>query len=489
MDESARVELTDSLPRQPVVPSTQYLDRRNLEQIHRRTLTLLRQEVKPVSIFAYADFLTRWQHLLASERLAGGGALTRLLQQLRAVPAPGVIWERDVLPGRLRAYDPSELQAMFQRGEVVWVGSGGKDPRRARVRFLFRGEGGLFLDPEPDASAVADLSEEAAAVWSFLKSEGACFTLDLEEGLDLSARAIHNALVELVMAGLVTNDTVEAMRQVVRSGTPPAEERPYSALEAQLAERLKRPLRLTRSRYRDARRRVARRVRAEPRWVGRWSLVHRFGVMGKPLPEEERVARQARQLLARWGVVTRDCLEREEGAWNWGALYAHLRLMEMRGEVRRGYFVEGLPGAQFALPEAVEQLRARRGEDSGDDSLVVLNACDPANLFGSEVRGTPLRFARLPSTYLVLWRGSPVLVAEGGGADLTTAHDFGEGVLRRALRAWLEWVTRPGGLASSPRRLTVVTWNGEAVLGSVGQALLEELGFYRDYPGMTWEGE
>jgi len=226
-----------------------------------------------------------------------------------------------VLPGRLQTYIPSELEAMFQRGEVVWVGSGGKDPRRARVRFLLRGEGGLFLNRDPDADAIDELSQEAVGVWDFLKSEGACFTVDLEDGLNLTTRAVHAALAELVMAGLVTNDTVEAMRQIVRSEVPRDEEQPYSTLEAHLAARLQgAPRRLMPGWIRDARRRVEQRLRSELRWVGRWSLVHRFGVLGKPLPEEERIARQARQLLVRWGVVTRDCLDREEGAWDWDAL-------------------------------------------------------------------------------------------------------------------------------------------------------------------------
>ncbi len=496
-------------------PPDEFVDLRTLEQIHRRTLTILRREVRPVPFTAYADFLTRWGHLHPDERLAGPGALTQALQQLRAVPVVGHVWERDVLPLRLAGYDPAELESLCQGGELVWVGSGGVDPRRGRVRFLFRGEGSAYLEPVPeDLSA---LSDGAQAVYGFLKSEGAVFFADLRAGLDVGDDVIEAALIELVMAGLVTNDSLEAMRHIIKRGaaTPVmgrGEQRPFSSLEAQLAERKgdhRRRLvggrRPGQAEYRAAKRRARQRLEAgsasrlRPFREGRWTLVHRLGVMGKTLPPEERAGRQARQLLVRHGVVTRASLEREEVAWEWGLIYAQLQRLEMRGEVRRGYFVLGLPGVQFALPEAVEKLRAlgRDREASGDDeALVVMNACDPANLYGPAsddtgsaggedvpraADGQLLTFSRIPSTWLVQGRGLPVLVAEDTGTRITTLQGTDEGLIRRALQALLEHV------ASFEHRVTVQHWNGALVLDSPGQLLLESVGFYRDYPGMTWE--
>ena len=135
----------------------------------------------------------------------------------------------------------------------------------------------------------------------------------------------------------------------------------------------------------------------------------------------------------------------------------------------------------------VERLRAVRslGEDA---SVVVLNACDPANLYGAALDGGPrmadgeaLTFARIPSTWLVQQRGLPVLLAEDTGARLTTIEGAGEGVLRTALQALLAHLGR------FQWRITVTTWNGQAILESMGQPLLESVGFFRDYPGMTWE--
>ncbi|MDW8099272.1 MAG: DEAD/DEAH box helicase [Anaerolineae bacterium] len=483
----------------------QFLDAENLASIHRRTLAILRREVQPVSLYAFADFLTRWQHLHPNHRLSGPEGLARILQQLRALPITGLAWESDVLPARLARYDPGELNALCQSGELIWVIAGGADPRRARVRFLFRGEGGAFLSELRDD--LADLDEIAYRVLAFLREEGACFTADIEEALGLTEAQAEEALLALTMAGLVTNDSVQVLRAILtREPDESALRRPLSALEAELAawRAQRRPVvsRPSPVAYRDAKRRVARRLGygpkpSPPMQTGRWSPIHRMRVMGKPLSAEERAEQQARQLLLRWGVIARELVQAEGAGWEWEVLYTRLQLMEMRGEVRRGYFVAGLSGAQFALSEAIEQLRA-----AGDEAAlpVVMSACDPANLFGSarldvpegedagERRSDIGPFARLPSTHVVLWRGQPALLSLGEGRSLRVNKALPEDILRRCLEALLAHLAARGGIATIARRVRVEQWNGEPVLGSLGQALLESLGFYRDPPGMTWEG-
>jgi ATP-dependent Lhr-like helicase len=262
--------------------------------------------------------------------------------------------------------------------------------------------------------------------------------------------------------------------------------------------------------------------------------VHRIGVWGREVPYEERIDRQARQLLQCYGIVTRQSLEGDDqSGWHWPALYAQFQLMEMRGEVRRGYFVQGLPGVQFALPEAVERLRewtrpptpAAEGPalsqvegpaPSPVEGMVVLNACDPANLFGpsgvldraqddvadtepavadeAEAAGydlaapdrvvegqDPARFTRIPANYVVLLRGRPVLLLETGGERLTTLPDLPPTTLRRALKLAVDHIGR------SVRRLTLSQWNGQPVLDSPAAPLLEEVGFRREALLYIWE--
>jgi ATP-dependent Lhr-like helicase len=502
----------------------EFIDRQNLEQIHRRTLTLLRKEIQPVSLYAYADFMAHWQRVHPLEWLAGPEGLQQAVEQLRGLALPGQVWERDILPARVADYNPKDLDALCQSGELVWVGgthgSASKDLRRGRLRFLFRGEGRLFLDEQPRIeSPNAGLDEDetpfnavARNVYDFLKSEGAAFFADIQAGVGLRPDALKEALAQLVMAGVVTNDTLDALHAILamrtdeRSADQDRSHPMASSLEADLAERLGRTdravptlgrrTRPSSTEMREARRRVTGRLRPVARpapdlpvapklgdlWVGRWSLVHRVAVLGPPLSRDDRAELAASILLARYGIVTRECLAGEDGAVEWASLYPVLQRMEMRGEVRRGLFVAGLPGVQFALPEAVERLRALGG--GSDDAMVVLNAADPANLFGGElpegpqtVSGEPLTFARVPSTHVVLRRGQPVLVAEDNGERMTTSQGVEPDVAQRALKAYLN---RPG----APRRITITHWNGKPVLGSAAQAWLQPLGFSRAPSGL-----
>lgn len=489
----------------PGAAQQQWCDRQVLERIHRRTLNLLRQEIQPVSLPSLADFRLRWQHLHPDTRLSGAAGLVRVMQQLRGYSAPAATWERDLLPLRLTAFRPAELDSLCSQGDLVWVASG-DDPRHARVRFFFRGEGALLLDDLPDA--VEGLSEAAQAILALLRQEGACFASDLQRVSGLSAAALDAALVELLLAGIVTNDHYAALRQALDYATPDEARPALSALDAELrAWRSQRSPVVGRKpshvRLRDARRQAEQRLPAPTRWPGRWSLVGRLGVWGGAASAEERARSQARQLLMRYGVVTRDCLDREPQVVDWGALYQQLVIMELRGEARRGYFVQGLSGLQFALPEAVEQLRAcARPEEQDGAALILLNACDPALTYGRDTQAgdeeaasadlpeaqNPARFARLPSNYVVLARGLPVLLYEHGSARWRALPSASPETICEAVRLCRDHLTREGGLCAQPKRVLVRAWNGGSPLDSDASWLLERLGFRREPPGMVWDG-
>ncbi len=464
-----------------------------LDQIRRQTLAVLREEVQPVSLYAYADFLARWQHLSPATRLSGDEGVRQVVEQLRGVAIPLAVWEREVLPARVADYAPAALDDLGQGGALIWAGvrspGGSADPKRGRVRLFFRGEGSLFLDGFGEAEA--SLSAEAHAVFDFLKGEGASFTADLAAGLGLRPDALTAPLTELALAGLVTNDGLDALRLLVAGDGPPEPERPRapSALEQDLAARLgqrERPTSLSTSRYRAAKQRVSQRIqaqleaqakRAHPPALpgGRWSLTQRAGVLGPPLSLEARTERQARVLLARYGVLAREALDRETGPWEWAQLYSALQRLELRGEVRRGYFVAGLSGAQFALPGAVEVLRNAPG-----DEVLVLSATDPANVFGGEVReALAPRFSRVPSTHVALWHGEPVVVFEDNGERITTLPGTPPAVISAAVAAYRD---RP----LSARRQFITRWNSGPVAAGEGQALLQALGFQNTPGGMAW---
>jgi len=455
----------------------QVLDRRNLASMHRRTLTLLRHEVQPVPLAVYSDFLLHWQHVHPAARLAGAAGLRTIMQQLQGSEAPAVVWTRDLLPARAADFDAADLERLCQAGEWAWV-LAGQEARRARARFLARGEGRLFLADAGNPS----LNETAAAVYAFLQHEGASFLADIQSGLGLAASAVQAALIELALAGLVTNDTLAALQTLLQTNQPtPTAPAPVSALEAELAARRgPRPVsvgqRPASSTLRRARQQVEQRLgRGEDAaaWPGRWVIVQRAALLGRPLSDEARADRLARVMLAREGVILRERLD----AGAWALIYPVLQRLELRGEVRRGYFVSGLSGIQYAQPDAVERLRAAAA--TPDDALIVINASDPANLWSGETGDEAWRVAQLPSTHLVLSSGRPLLVAEDNGERLRTAAAATPDQLRRAVAAYL---TRP----FAPRRVQVNSWNGAPILGSAGQAILHELGFQRLPAGMEW---
>lgn len=457
----------------------EYIDAALLEQIHRRTLTALRAEAQPVSIFAYADFLARWQRVHPETRLRQADAAEIVLKQLRGVALAGIAWERDILRARIENYSENDLDALMENGAWIWVAEG-NDAKRIKAKFFARGEGALFLS-EPN---LAELSAHAQTAYEFLKQEGASFGAEIQSGTNLETDELANALTELARRGLVTNDELGALRDLIEYGavfraarlSARASRQPISALEQELNARLgPRPLNTTQ--YREAQKRArAKAARALSQqassWRGRWTLARRAAILGAPLSEEARAAKWARVLLERYGVVTRAILEREEIS-NLNLVYAEWQRMEWRGQARRGIFVADTPGAQYALPEAVEQLRAASGAPG--KALCVLNATDPANVFGGAERAW--KFARVPSTYVTLWRGQPVLIAQEHGERLTAAADAKTELVRDALQTFFE-------RANAPRHIVVTEWNGENILGSHGEMLLQTLGFYRTPKGM-----
>ncbi len=500
----------------PGAQEIEWCDRRVLERIHRRTLSLLRKEIRPAEPPAYVDFLARWQGLHPRHQRKGVEGLTVALQQLRGLWAPAAVWERDLLRTRVADYVAGErhrggsLDALCADGDLVWAMRGADDPRRAQLSFVFRGEGALFWGGEPAQEALSALSERAAEVYEILLQEGALHTQDIGQQLGLRGRELDAALVELLMSSLITNDHLNAVRSLYEGAVdlPKPGGGVRSALEQDLRDRrtarsapstIRRP---RPSELRRAREVALQRTGPFTHWTGRWSLVHRAGGLGRDLGDSERVQARARLLLQRYGIVTREVVDREQGGTDWARLYDQFESMEIRGEVRRGYFVRGFSGAQFALPEAVERLREwSRPESQGADELVLMSASDPANLYGSanspvanvnseatEEGNDLTQFARLPGNYLVLQRGMPVLLYEHGSEHWKTAPYAAEGVVRRAVQRLLGHLTQDGGLCSRPRRVRVLCWNGECPLGSSAQWLLEGLEFRRDPPAMVWDG-
>jgi ATP-dependent Lhr-like helicase len=440
-----------------------------LERIHRQTITLLRREITPSGPAEFASFLFRWQGVRGVADTGPRIDLATALERLEGLPLPAEVWERDVLRTRVGEISSDSLTQFSSAGSGAWVGSGS-----GRIRFIFRGNGALYLRPPADAAEVP-FHEPARRILEFLETHGASFFSDIREGTRLSLEGMNNGIAELFWNGIITNDVfaeVKAVRRPARVDLPEHYER------IEIVNPRRAP---GRGRLMQSARRALRQV---PGWTGRWSPVRTGGLMGDPPGEEERARAQATLLLERYGIVAREFHKRED-LLPWGMIAPELARMELKGEIRRGYFVEGLSGMQFALPSAVEELRKVRSERLRG-GVVLLNACDPANpygpgvdLFPGDKGGSPLRVTRSPSTYMAFDGGAPFLLFESSGARIRSLGVPGMEIVRKGLELFVGLLRLPGTLR--PFREIVVEYcddirPAESPLG----AELSALGFVRD---------
>ena len=356
----------------------EWCERGLLARIHRLTLGRMRKEIEPASAAEFMNFLLAWQHTTPDTRLRGRDGVLQVIEQLQGLELPAPAWEQHVLPARVRDYDPADLENLCLAGVVAWgrlrseipvIDDEGnetqKKPRRhlrgptrsAPIAFLLRDEREFFfsgsLTPLEQLSVLTPMARDVAR---FLERHGASFLGDIAAGTGLLKVKAEEALWELVARGVATGDGVAGLRVL-------------------LTPELKRQGRRARLRVISG-----GQARARMMPVGRWSL-WRPGARTEDLGQEKLCEHQARQLLRRYGIVMRELLARESAAPSWRALLQVYRRLEARGEIRGGRFVSGFVGEQFALPEAVEHLRAlRRGARLPEP--VVLAASDPLNLAG-----------------------------------------------------------------------------------------------------------
>jgi len=486
----------------PGAAERQWCDRQVLERIHRRTLAVLRKEVQPVSIPALADFELRWHGLHPSHRPHGPEALAHVVDRLRGSLLPAEVWERDVLTLRLGQDAAGVLDGLTTTGQLVWLGQGGA-ARHLTVRLVERGTAGMYARPETDESA---LSTEAQQVLAFMRAEGESYPQDLVTALSLGRQQVEAALVELALAGLASSDRFEDARAMVaHAGRFTASGGLTSTLDQDLAAwRASRPQSEPPAPARNgwlaayqreaaSRRGAGREAEGEPVGVlvGRWGRTDRFAVQGPQRTANDVADHQVRQLLWRYGIVCYELYSREEGLLPWSELQRQLQMLELRGQVRRGYFVRGLRGIQYALPEAAQQLREWAGANApGRGALTLVNATDPAYLYGAleAEQVEVLRCARLASNHIVLQDGVPILIYEHGGRRWRALAQCLPETVSQAVQLLREHLTAPGGLCHRPKRVLVESWDEQPPLGSPGEELLRALGFRPEGVAMIWDG-
>jgi ATP-dependent Lhr-like helicase len=405
-----------------------------LRRLRRASLAALRKEIEPADQRRLAAFLPAWQGI-DRHRPAGAGVdrLREALVPLQGLSLPVEIWERDVLPRRTGAYSQSWLDSLCASGEVVWVGAGPLG-RSGRVALYFRedaaaigppGGGGGARRGAARAGAEPPVGREHELLRARLR-QGPSFFTDLLAELDAPAEALREALWDLVWAGEVTNDAWAPLR-APRLAIAHSEH--HSGRHVELGGAGGSGVRGRssggRSRF-AARRRGAARAGGD-QMQGRWSLTAGlFRGQGEgPAGARERRRARAELLLERYGIVTREQVLAEGIKGGFALLYDTFANLETLGICRRGYFIEGMGGAQFALPGAVERLRAGGVGTGGGARTLVLAAADPAQPYGAALPwpkrdGAQSRPARVAGAYVVLVDDQPTLYVERGGRGLVT---------------------------------------------------------------------
>ena len=436
----------------PGASGVEWIDAGVLRTLRQRSLARLRREVAPVEQTALARFALAWHGVDAPR--SGEAALLDAVAQLEGALVPGSDLETRILPARVRGYDEDELDDLLASGAVVWVGGGALGPRDGRVALYLSEHASLIAPPvkTPDGTTHTRIREALA-------SRGALFFPQLLAAIGGGfAPEVKDALWDLVWAGEVTNDSLHPLRAMLR----PSASR--------------------------ARRRQATQRGLAPELAGRWSLVASYS--GDARTPTERLTSRVQQLLERHGVITRELVQCEGIEGGFAAVYGVLRAMEEAGRVRRGYFVAGRGAAQFALPGAVDRLRAAR--EPGDEPIVVtLAATDPANPYGATLSWPEREGKRRPTRTA----GALVILVDGALAAYVARDErwvltFAQGEERDVARTRTQ-VARALAAEAVPERIAplfIDEIDDAPVDESAMAAALREAGFMRTPRGYILRG-
>ena len=437
----------------------EWCDAEVLRRLKRRNLARLRNEVAAVDSATLALFLPEWHGL--RERRGGQDRLLEVVGQLQDLALPWSLLSTTLLPRRVAGFRPEQLDMLAATGEVVWVGRGASGARDGRVALYLREQVRDLLSVDPDYEPPTELH---AAILACLNRNGASFLLEIgdfaaDQGQPTTSKELTAAIWDLVWAGQITNDTFAPLRGLAHT-----------------------------------RARSGRRSRAGAGLAtgGRWSLVAGL-LAAEPSPTRRTVAR-AKLLLDRYGVVSRKCAQAEEIPGGFAALYKVYRQMEEQGRVRRGHFVDGLEGAQFAYAGAIDRLRSARQDAEERDKAVTLDditavaAMDPANPYGATLpwpaagNAEQAKPRRVPGAWLLLARGQPVLyVGSRGNALITFPQTIRDET--GALDAAIETLRQlPKG--ATRRTLVIKKIDGEEVTRSPLLERFLQAGYATDYQGL-----
>jgi ATP-dependent Lhr-like helicase len=405
----------------PDATDQEWCDRRLLARIHRLTIDRLRAEIQPVSPQEFCRFLFAWHHVDADHRVNGPEGLRSILEQLDGCELPLAAWESTVLSSRVNDYDPDWLDRLCFSGWIGWGRLSATQNPKARASAPLRTSPIALYQREnlqhwlalaPIRSTI-ELTSVAQTVFDTLASSGALFFSELVRQTRLLPSQVEEALSQLAALGFVTCDSFDGLRALL----VPSNKRPTFGRPVARGRR--------------------KTTIASIEFAGRWSLLrppiapHDSGNGAESTLREAAAEAFARVLLRRYGVVFRRMLERESLAISWYELGRIYRRLEARGEIRGGYFVGGVSGEQFALPEAIGLLRSIR-KAAPKNELITLSAADPLNWQGILTPGP--RIAGFTANRILFRDGLPIAALEAKEIRKLSDESVSDSEIESALR-------------------------------------------------------
>ncbi len=427
-----------------------WCDRHNFAELYRRAVALRRAVTAPADRQLFYRFLLRWHHLTALS-----SSVMDLIKRYAGFRFPISVFEREIVCTRLGDDLQNILQDFYElisRGEVIARALRENEDGRIKLDFIPRGSGEMFSSRASLLETTQELDPRAQKVFSFLKENGASLVRDIITGAGLSALETRDALAVLAKSGLASCEQYGIFLSVIQSETAPSkivEEENW----------LPGPLPAWTQRGRRTRPEIRAQVSEQIQLSdSRWFLIPSFAVMGKEISDDERAERQARLLLTRYGILVKEWYRREQGLLPWHQLFQVLKRLEWQGEVRRGYFIAGLSGVQFALPAAVELLEKVQSETaSPSQQALLVSTADPALPFGgavdwdlTDVKDNKIQVTRGSSNHLIFIHGQPVLYSENFGGRLWRLTHIPEASLDSCIQIFKSWLQLPASLR--PRR-------------------------------------
>ena len=452
-----------------------------IERVRRVTLKLQRQTIQPCDSHDFQNFLFNWHHVSHDNQLSHYEDFIDMLEQYQGLALPAEIWETHVFQSRFNGYQSEWLDELCRNGDLIWSGETAGSGDYGNLSFTFRENLNVFLSEIDSSRASNDLEITIEKIQHILDIQGACFLNDIVMETELPISMVKATLWEMIWQGIVTNDSFG----VIRAGKPVA-----LTNESLKSRGFRRSARGRKMSVRSAMMRGSD--------SGRWSLLP-----GKSdqILDENIVEKLCRQLLRRHGVVCRELYEMDSITIPWAHVYNMLIKLEWRGEIKRGYFVRALSGIQFALPEAAENLMKYQQSKSfltldnqdNEDKYVLLNTCDPANLYGAASPFSLLhpvhlewRLLRHPNNFIIFDDGTPAIAVEAKGSRLIPLRDLTDDQLYKGLSLLSKLMDNTGAWKGI-RSIKVETWDQQPVRNTRIVPILKKLGYRDEFKVMILE--